>query len=368
MATNPHEPQPQSDLCASWQRFDAAALQGFAEALLLRRGLRAEQAVATARILLEADLMGHSTHGLQLLAPYLREIEAGRMRIDGEPEVIADHGSAITWDGRFLPGPWLVTRAMATAFERIAAHPVVTIVVRRSHHIGCLAAYLPQATERGLMMLLSCSDPGVGSVAPHGAVAGRYTPNPIAAGFPTDGDPVLIDISMSTTTNGMTARMNRANDGRKLPGRWLVHPNGEATDDPRVMQMTPPGAILPLGGIEQGYKGFAMGLLVEALTSGLGGHGRADGESQWGASVFLQLIDPAAFGGRERFTRETGWLAQACRGAPVKPGNPPVRLPGERALASRATQRAQGVALHPEIMPALAAAAATLQVEPPTPL
>src|SRR5205814_8680117 len=83
MATNPHEPRQQSDLSASWQRFDAAALQGFAEALLRRSGLRTEQAEPTARILLEADLMGHTTHGLQLLAPYLRDIEAGRMCIAG---------------------------------------------------------------------------------------------------------------------------------------------------------------------------------------------------------------------------------------------------------------------------------------------
>jgi hypothetical protein len=26
--------------------------------------------------------------------------------------------------------------------------------------------------------------------------------------------------------------------------------------------------------------------------------------------VFVQLIDPAAFGGREAFVRETGWLAE----------------------------------------------------------
>ena len=124
---------------------------------------------------------------------------------------------------------------------------------------------------------------------------------------------MLIDISASTTTNGMTARMNRAGNGERLPGPWLVDNRGEASDDPRVMLTDPPGAILPLGGMDLGYKGFALGLLVEALTSGLVGHGRADGETRWGASVFLQVLDPAAFGGRERFERETGWLAQACR-------------------------------------------------------
>jgi len=208
----------------------------------------------------------------------------------------------------------------------------------------------------------------VASVAPYGAVAGRYTPNPIAAGCPTDGDPVLMDISASTTTNGMTARMNRAGRGERLPGLWLIDNQGNASDDPRVMLSDPPGAILPLGGVEQGYKGFALGLLVEALTSGLSGYGRADDAKGWGASVFMQLLDPAAFGGRERFTRETGWLAQACRTASVKPGAPPVRLPGERALALRRQQLASGVALHPEVMPALIAHSHRWQVPAPEPL
>jgi len=290
------------------------------------------------------------------------------MRSAGEPEVVSDRGNAVTWDGGFLPGPWLVTKAMDLAFERVAVHGVVTVVMRRSHHIACLAAYLQRATDKGLVMLLSCSDPAGASVAPHGAMAGRTTPNPIAAGFPTDEGPVLIDISASTTTNAMTARLNRANAGERLAGQWLVDHDGEASDDPRVLLGQPPGAILPLGGMELGHKGFALGLLVEALTSGLAGYGRADGEKGWGASVFLQVIDPAAFGGRERFTRETGWLAQACRSAPVKAGNPPVRLPGERALQWRERQRIQGVALHPDIMPALAAQAQALGISVPSPL
>jgi len=350
------------------QRFDAAALEGFAEALLTRAGLARERARVVAQVLVEGDLLGHGTHGLQLLAPYLRDIESGHLCTEGEPEVVADHGAAVTWDGRFLPGPWLVRRAMDLAFDRSGAHPVVTVVIRRSHHIACLAAYLKQATDRGLVMLLSCSDPSAASVAPHGAIAGRYTPNPIAVGFPTDRLPVLIDISASTTTNGMTSRMNREGAGRRLAGPWLVDNSGEPSDDPKVLQADPPGAVLPLGGMDLGHKGFALGLLVEALTSGLGGHGRADGEKGWGASVFLQVLDPAAFGGRERFVRETGWLAQACRTAPVKAGAPPVRLPGERGLALREQQRTVGVALHPEIMPALAPYAERWQVLSPLPL
>jgi L-lactate dehydrogenase len=346
-------------------RYPASALRAFASRLAQRAGLAADRADDVAAILVEGDLMGHTTHGLQLLGPYLQSLEDGTMTADGQPEVIADRGAALTWDGRFLPGPWLVLRAMGIAFARIPEHPVVTVAIRRSHHIGCLAAYLERATDRGLALLVLCSDPSVASVAPHGALAGRYTPNPLAFGFPTGGLPVLIDISASTTTNGLVARLNRAGKGERLPGPWLVDHRGEATDDPAAFGTDPPGAILPLGGIDLGHKGFGLGLLVEALTSALAGYGRADGERRWGASVFLQVIDPAAFGGRDAFVRETSWLAEACRTAPVKPGAAPVRMPGERALKLREQRLAEGVALHPEILPSLAPWAEKLGVALP---
>src|SRR5438128_1906500 len=123
------------------KRYSAGELVTFSTTLLQRAGLPQERATTVAEILVEADLMGHSTHGLQLLAPYLKELEAGSMATEGDPVVVADHGAAVTWDGRYLPGPWLVVKAIDLACERIREHPVVTVAIRHSHHIACLAAY-----------------------------------------------------------------------------------------------------------------------------------------------------------------------------------------------------------------------------------
>lgn len=305
-----------------------------------------------AEVLVEGDLLGHTTHGLDMLARYLREIDEGRMARTGDPVTLNDGGCALTWDGCTLPGPWLTRQAIAAARQRLAQFPVVTVVIRRSHHIGCLQAYLEPVAADGLVILLTCSDPSTGGVAPHGAVAPVITPNPIAAGFPTPDGPVLIDVSMSTTTNAMTRRLFQ--EGGRLPGPWLVDAEGHAGDDPAVLFSKPPGAVLPLGGLDLGHKGFALALLVEALTSGLAGHGRAEQPKEWGASVFLQILDPAGFGGETSFVRETGVVADLCRSAAVPPGRPAVRLPGDGARKRRARQLAEGVSLHPGVLPALA--------------
>ncbi len=335
--------------------FKSEDLVTFASELLLDVGLVENMSQGVAEILVEADLLGYTTHGLQLLASYLNELSIGQMPTDGEPTVLNDAPSALTWDGCYLPGPWLVLQAMDELFTRASTLGCASVVIRRSSHIGALAAYLKRATDRGLMLLLTCSDPSMESVAPHGAVQPVYTPNPIAVGYPTTAGPVWMDITLSTTTNGSVARAQRMNE--KVTGQWLVDETGAATNDPSEMS-----AVLPLGGLDLGYKGFALGLLVEALTSGLGGFGRADGEDHWSASVFLLVLDPRAFGGEAAFVRETGWLAEACRNAGAG-----VRLPGERAAALREKQLQSGVVLHPEILPALTPWAERCGVSLPNP-
>jgi L-lactate dehydrogenase len=333
------------------ERPSAPQLRGFATSLLTRAGLEESKAVAVAEILVEGDLLGHTTHGLALLPQYLNEIQNGRMTKSGEPVVVADFPSAITWDGRRLPGPWLVLRAIERAVERAKQNGVGAIVIRRSHHIACLAAYLQRVTEEGLMVLLTCSDPNVCSVAPFGGRREVFTPNPLAAAWPTDGDPVMLDTSTSITTNALTNRLHK--EGRRFPGAWALTADGEPTDDPAALYATPPGTLLPTGGLDHGHKGYALSLLVEALTGGLAGHGRADPREGWGATVYLQVMNPACFGGAAEFRRQTEHVAAACRGTPTRKGFERVRLPGESGVRRRRQQLEHGVELHPGIIPAL---------------
>lgn len=347
-------PSPQNN-------YSAEVLIKFSAVILNQAGLDKEHAQSVAEILVEGDLMGHSTHGLKLLPAYLEDLESGKMRATGSPQILSDNGAAITWDGQYLPGPWLVKEAIKLAFERIVEHPVVTIAIQKSHHIGCLAAYAELVTQKNLFMLLTCSDPSVASVAPFGGIKPVYTPNPIAAGIPTESDPIIIDISTSSVANGVVARS--AQQEKKLPGKWLLDNQGTATDDPDTFFADPPGSVLPLGGETLGYKGFALGILMEALTTALSGHGRSDNPKNWGASVFLQIINPDAFGGTNFFKKEMTWLSDACINNPVKNESPPVRLPGARALMLKREQLKNGLDLEAGIKDLLNKLAAKYKID-----
>ena len=353
-------------MTASSPRYAAPQLLALARDLLVRIGMPDDKAQAVAEILVDGDLLGHTTHGLELLPRYLREVETGSMRVQGEPEVIHEAPATLTWHGRRLPGPWLVLEAMKAATNKAKQCGTGTVVIRQSHHIACLAAFHKRATDQGLVMILASSDANSASVAPYGGLDPVFTPNPISVGIPKTGAPIVTDISTSATTNGLTGRLHL--EGGKLPADWLIDGHGQPSNDPAVLFREPKGTILPLGGLDSGHKGYGLSLVVEALTGGLAGFGRADPKQGWGATVFVQILDPDAFAGSADFVRQMDEVARQCHASrPAQPGRP-VRLPGEKGYALAEKQGVDGVTLHPGILDAVRPWAEKLGVEMPSAL
>jgi L-lactate dehydrogenase len=306
-----------------------------------------EKADSTARILLEGELLGHTTHGLALVKPYLDELASGQMEKSGTYEVINKTDTAETWNGRYLPGIWLTEKAIEKASEIAKNEGIGTVVIQKSHHIACLAAFLEKIARQNLMVIIACSDPRNKTVAPFGGKIPVYSPNPLALGIPTETDPILIDVSMSTTANAVVNRAAKNNE--KLGGEWLLQSDGTATNDPQTFFQNPPSSLLPLGGIDLGYKGFALGIMIEAMTSALGGFGRCDSPERWGASVFVQVIDPSKFSGESYFLKEMEFFKNQCLASmPLNTKNP-VRMPGEKGLERKKWNLANGIKISDEL-------------------
>ncbi|MBA6139785.1 MULTISPECIES: Ldh family oxidoreductase [Pseudomonas] len=330
-------------------RYNVQALIAFVEQLFVKAGADSEVAQVVTRVLLEGELLGHRTHGLNLVSRYIDGMLSGQVKARAQAlEQVSDSGISSVFDGHYVLGPYCVSRALDCAAKGAVAQGIGIAVVRRASHIGCLAAYLKPYTDQGLVAMVYSSDPSVALVCAHGGVEPVYTPNPIAAGIPTQGEPILLDVSMSTVTLGLVGQCRDA--GSRLPHPVLVSNDGQLSDDPRDFFTTPLGSILPLGGQAFGHKGFALALLVEALTSGLAGHGRKDEPTQWGASATAVVIDPRFFGGLEAFTHEISFLGRLILASrPLDPERP-VRLPGQAGLALRRQALAQGVSLSPQLM------------------
>lgn len=348
-------------------RFEARTLEDFAAALFTGAGLAGDRARVMSRAFLEADLLGFTTHGLQRVPVNLEWLERGDTRATGEPLVRADRAAVFCWDAGFLPGPWVVARAVAEAADRAVTAGVAAATLQRCTHVACLAAQLIPLVERELVGLIVVSTPDERFVSPFGARQAVFSNNPLAFCAPTSGTPLLFDVSMAITAGGRIARAAR--EGRRLPEAALKTADGAASDDPAVMDAAPPGTVMPIGGLGHGHKGYALTLLTEVLSQGLGGHGRSEAAGEGEAnSVFLQVMDPRAFADWPEYLREVDYLLQACREAAPDDPAAPVRIPGERAWLRRRQALAEGVSLYPGVLDAMLPWAEKLGIPPPQPL
>lgn len=166
--------------------------------------MNVDKASNVARLMVLTDAMGRRTHGLAMVPLYLSDILKRGMAVAGEMTVARDNGISAVWDDNYLPGLWLMERAIARAMPRARQHGLAAIAIRRSHPIGCLAALAKQAADEGLVALIANSDPAGNRVAPYGGTEALLAPNPIAFAYPHCAHPVLIDICASITTTSMT--------------------------------------------------------------------------------------------------------------------------------------------------------------------
>ena len=286
----------------------AAEGQRFARDFVVRMGGSVADAHRTAELLVRAEVGGHPSHGLRRLAQYARGWRGGTIVPSAQAEIVRDDGSTLTLDGRRALGQVVCTVAADLAAERALAHGVAAVAVRHSGHAGRFADYADRACERGAALLAFANDSGAGqAVAPPGALAGRMSTNPLAAGVPRSNPPhLVIDLATSVAAYGKVQVLRDA--GQPVPEAWVRD-----------------GLLQPLGGA----KGFALALLVEALAgvvSGAGAVGPDPGPDDQGA--FLLAFDPGRFGDPDDLAERVDSMLAHVLSAPVREGAAPLRAPG----------------------------------------
>lgn len=168
---------------------------------------------------------------------------------------------------------------------------------------------------------------GPQGVVPFGGKTDVTGTNPLAYGIPTNDYPIVFDAA--TAMHAYGAIRQAKENGTKLPNNAFVDKEGNTTTDPNVAH-----AVLPFGG----FKGYAVNLLIEVLTTSLvrskGGLDQPT-DNQRHIGTFIIVIDPAAFGEIDAFKESTTKLAHDISSVePVDVKNP-VRVPGFRGAERR---------------------------------
>ena len=194
---------------------------------------------------------------------------------------------------------------------------------------GSGAYYVEMIARAGLIGIHTVSSRR--QVAPPGAARAAVGTNPIAFGFPTEGDPLLID--MGTSALMFTDLALRARRGERLPEGVAIDEDGKPTCDPDEALR---GAVLSFGG----HKGFALGLAMQAL-GGLAGPAN-DGEL---AGYIVMAIQPDLMLPLDQYRRDVSEGLARLKGTPRQEGVNEIRIPSERAFSARQHGRQHGIVI-----------------------
>jgi uncharacterized oxidoreductase len=316
-------------------------LRELTAAIFAKVGCRADEAQRIATHLVEANLVGHDSHGVIRVPSYVQWLRDGKVLANQSIKVVSENEALAVVDGQYGFGQTIGEQAVQLGVEKCTRHGVSVIALRNSGHLGRIGDWPLQAAHAGILSLHFVNTTGAGIlVAPFGGINRRLSANPIAAGIPIKGSaPMLLDISACTLAEGkIRVALNK---GLAVPENCILDAQGQPTTDPKVFYANPPGAILPIAG----HKGYGLALLCEVLAGALTGGGcsnprNADRVVNGMLSIYLA---PAFFQRDQDFAAEIDRFVAWVKSSQKVTVNGEILVPGEIEERTRAQRVRTGI-------------------------
>jgi LDH2 family malate/lactate/ureidoglycolate dehydrogenase len=303
-----------------------AEARALAERAMRGIGYEPEEARILADHVIDAALCGYEYSGLAKLlnvADHPR-FKAGHRAM----RALKETSVSVLFDGGNQSGMLAMYYATRAVIERAQGQGMALVGVNNIWMSGRSAYYVEMVARAGLVGIHTVAAPPM--VAPPGGARAALGTNPIAFGFPMEGDPLVIDLGTSAFMG--TDLQFRQRLGIPLPKGVAIDEHGRPTTDAGAARR---GAILPFGG----HKGYALALAMHAL-----------GVS---AEYLFIAFKPDLFAPLEDYRRALAAEIAVIKATPRQEGVDEIRIPGERAYRDRARLAREGLEIDRRIHDAL---------------
>ncbi|XP_041984817.1 uncharacterized oxidoreductase YjmC-like isoform X2 [Aricia agestis] len=332
-------------------------------------GAAARAAQQQAELLVEADRLGHPSHGLNRLEYYVNDILSGDCKPNNTPKVLKENPSTAWVDANCVLGATASHFAMDIAIKKARETGVGWVSVKGSNHNGMAGFWARKAAEKGFIgMAFTNTSP---LLAPTRSKQAALGTNPISVVAPASKSETFY-LDMATTSVAVGKIEMQMRKGESLPRGWAQGPDGNETTDAELAFETK--CLMPLGGGEQtsGYKGYGLAAVVEMFCGILSGsnyghhirswsHSGEGGPANLGHCFVALNPDNFAPGFGDRLTD----CMHHWRG--LEPTDPklPVLAPGDKEKkAAEVTDACGTVSYVPQQIESSAALAERLKVKP----
>ncbi|XP_039759202.1 uncharacterized oxidoreductase YjmC-like [Pararge aegeria] len=263
-------------------------------------GASAKAAQQQAELLIEADRVGHPSHGLNRLEFYINDILTGNCKPNDQPRILKENASTAWVDANNVLGATASHFAMDIAIKKAKTTGVGWVTVKGSNHNGMAGYWAKKAANEGLIgMAFTNTSP---LLAPTRSKKAALGTNPLSVVAPAaDGETFYLDMATTAVAVGKIEMQMRKEE--PIPTGWAQDPIGNQTNDAELAFKT--GCLMPLGGGEEtsGYKGYGLAAMVElfcGISSGAkyGHHIRSwtqQGEGPANLGHCFIAVDPENF-------------------------------------------------------------------------
>lgn len=317
-----------------------------------------EEAQIVANHLVKANLSGMDSHGIIRIPQYVQDVQNGTVKPGATVSLLSETPVSAVVDCGWNFGVVGAEKAADIALEKARSSRIVVVTTQHCNHAGRLGHYMEKIALQKFIGFGFCSSPKHGHfVVPWGGRDGRLSTNPIAYGIPGDDAPIVSDFSTSQAPEGKI-RLYK-NRKQNLPEGWILDALGQPSILPSDFYGPPQGGILPFGG-RQGYRGYALGLLVEIMGTVLAGNDST--EDRPGNGVAFIVFDPTLLVGSDRFEANLRKLKDYIRSSRPSNRGSEVMLPGEPEQRNRAARGREGIEVEAATWAAILKVASMLKV------
>lgn len=339
---------------------DADELSRLATAILEAHSVPTADAELLADSLVQAELWGHSSHGMLRLPWYTARLRSGAMQAVTDVQTVSDTGSLTVLDGQEGIGQVIATRAVTTGIAKAMEHGISGVAVRNSNHFGTAAYFTRRCADEGMVGILATN--ASPAMAPWGGRQKMVGNNPWSIAVPAGRySTVVMDIANTAVARGKIYLARER--GQSIPEGWAADSMGVPTTD---ADAAIDGLILPMGG----HKGYVISFMLDILAGVLTGSsygtdvaGPYQPEARSGCGHLLLTIDIERLMPRAEFEQRMEDLLDRIKGSAPAEGITEVFFPGEIEARNNIENRRSGLAIPDRTLDSLRELAASSGVE-----
>jgi L-2-hydroxycarboxylate dehydrogenase (NAD+) len=330
----------------SYLQIEYQKIKNITENIFLKFGYSPEDSIIIAAVILEADLRGIESHGVQRLNFYYQGIKQGRIKVNGQIEVVHETPVSAVIDAHEVAGQLSGYQAMQLAIQKAKHIGFGMVVARNANHYGIAGYYPIMAIKEGLLGLSMTNTDAM--LPPTFGKKAMLGTNPIAVGINAQPYPFILDMATSVISRGKTEVYEKKN--QPLPSGWGLDRNGRETRDAEEINYALKnklfGGLLPLGGALEtfgGHKGYGLALMVEIFTGIFAGGNTSNYIFGHQFCSCFMAIDYGIFGDKTEIENRLSTYLQQLRDSEKVDGQKRIFTHGEKEAEMRQERMTNGI-------------------------